>query len=586
MKGGNCCKFETAGDHCTEGPYAYYIDEGTQRETKTLIQFCSFINDVYVFFSIHVFKHMEDIDVGCYDIEGLIEKINDNLPNSYVAENVSVGLAKFNSNPMNCVFNKKNIEKGNSFIAFHLDPSIRSGTCNYYVFEKIEDDVINIFVLGNCDYDINGKNISFIPGYIYNDDDNVTTPIALVDERAADVHSNLNPNTIIDQYESQKKQQKIMSSSEGMMASYIQKTLEEPLVDRVVIVETKNTDNNTKTRKKKKASSVSLKATPTSRYLHIEEIIYSVPSFKKYRIVSRNTEVELKEVEKLMKRIDDDTIESAIIQFEGCVFLEPLPISQKVKIINLISCTHIPRFDDNNIYELNIVKGVVQLNINLLKWKLTKLRIIEVENELSFPNNLRDLSITDLVINNTIIQNVKCWETWKLVNLNLYYTTFPGRLPLVLPPIVTLKSLIMYISLQRDFFIFENMKTLKKCLLVSHEPANMCRYLSHEFMRVIKESNKVLAGIYKTTVAELGDVPLNDLMRNLSLLNPSSEMFCGKSNFQFSKDLIWDDRFFCDCFNVTNINVQTLEEVERMISIIFEKHCEEINNSFPLTPKA
>ena len=130
------------------------------------------------------------------------------------------------------------------------------------------------------------------------------------------------------------------------------------------------------------------------------------------------------------------------------------------------------------------------------------------------------------------------------------------------------------------------MKTLKKCLLISHEPANMCHYLTREFMSVIKESNRVLAGIYKTTVAELNDVPLSDVSLKLSLLNPSTEMFCSKSIFQFSKDLIWDDRFFCDCFNVTNINIQPLEEVERMISIIFEKHCEEINNSFPLTPKA
>ena len=636
MKGGNCCNFETDGDNCTEGVYVTYSDTTGKKNTKNIKQYCGLINGLYVFFSFHAFKHMQELGLSCYNIEELISKINDDLPNSYVAESDTPNSAIFAKEISECGFGKKIINRSHKtvFGSFVLDPETTTGDCKYYIFRKIQDDIIDIFVLGNCEYQIDGQNIEYSPIYSYSDDDNENH----TSTHATWVYSNLNKSSIKDQYNGQKRQETLKSKSTS--AIRLQKSLMEV------------TTSQTKKNKKKSPVSKSVptspksgpkggpiipkggpksvstipksgpkggpksvstipkgvptspksvstipKGVPTSPKSGLKGGPKSVPTSPKsvtkknkkpYNVTIKDgykiykiTPASISLLEDIMRNIENDkTIESAVIEFTECRFDDVYSISPKVKIITLIRCVDIPKFDDNNIYELNIIYGTANLTENLIKWKLEKLRILNISNYLSFPRSLDGLRITELVIVNTIIQNVDCWGTWPIQTLSLYYTSYTfsrKKSPKELPPIPSLTNLCLYINEPNELLDLRNIKQLTDCTIISHNKLNICFYLSSLLMKRIKISNTVLANNLMKDNEGMKLKEAEELFHDMDL-----KLFYGSSNFQFSKEIIYDrDRFNCECFNISNINEEHLEEVGRMISIINDHFIKVIEESSP-----
>ena len=76
MKGGNCCYFETSDKHCKlDGPY---------HTKKYEYQYVNRINGVYVFLANHALKHMDELDISCYNIEQLRGFLFTNLPETTI----------------------------------------------------------------------------------------------------------------------------------------------------------------------------------------------------------------------------------------------------------------------------------------------------------------------------------------------------------------------------------------------------------------------------------------------------------------------------------------------------------------------
>jgi len=584
MKGGNCCNFETSDGHCTAGPYVNY-ESGTKKvlNTKNIKQFCGVIDNVYVFFSFHAFKHMEELRLSCYDIEGLISKINEELQDSYIAKSDDPITATFMKEIAECDFGKENISEipdDDVFVSFVLDLEEIEGICNYYVFRKIKhkkkDDIIEIFVLGNCRYIIDTdeetmiQTISYQPIYSNSTDDNLSA----ISEHATLVYSNLNKKDILDQYSGYKKTEELKSTASR--AFFLRDAMYAPTridtastrIDTISKMPTKFK----KTRKTRQHSTAATKSVPTSPpgSLDITEVTNN-GYFKKYKITPAN----IYRLERIMRNIDrDETIESAVIQFEDCHFQEVYPISFKVKIVNLIKCTGVPKFDENNIYELNIVEGTASLDANLRRWKLTTLRILFIKNQISFPASLKSLDITELVIVNTIVQNINFWEKWPLEDLYLYYVAYTS--PCVLPKIITLKNLIIYTTF--ELLDLRSIDKLTGCLIVSHNELNLCDYLNADFKRRIKLSNIVLAN--KLMKANEGTT-LEQAEEYFHLI--SSREVYATSNFQFSKEIIYNETsgFKCDCFSVSNINTSELLDAGDMVWSIMENFIEKVNSISP-----
>jgi len=571
MKGGNCCNFETSGENCSEGPYANYRDDSIVKNTRNINQYCGLINNVYVFFSFHAFKHMEDLELTCYDIEALIRKINEELPNSYIAVSSAIDIARFSKDIKKCNFSKKNISgppEGTYYSCFVLDPEINIGKCNYYVFEKMGDDFINIFVLGSCNYRITGKNISYTPDYRFNDDDNVNTLSA----NSILVYSNLNKNSIDDQYRGQKRQEEIKASS--ARAFLLHHALSNP-ISSTAKPTAKSTAKPTakpksKTKKKKPKSKTVPEDSPKSPIGSLETTeVISKGYFKIYKITPAN----ISRLERIMENIENDqTIESSVIEFTDCHFQEVYPISPKVKIVNLIKCTGLPKFDENDIYELNIVNGTASLDENLTKWKLTTLRILFIENRISFPASLDALKITELVIINTIVQNINFWAKWPLKDLYLYYVAYDC--PCVLPKIPTLENLFIYAAF--ELLDLRSIDKLKSCLIVSHNELNLCDHFNSDFKKRIALSNKVLANELMKANAGLSFEKAEEYFHDIG----TTQLY-STSNFQFSKEIIYNRGFKCDCFSVSNINTIELLEPDDMVWAIMENFTEKVNSSSP-----
>lgn len=591
MKGGNCCNFETNGDNCTEGPYVTYNESGVVKNTKNIKQYCGVIDNIYVFFSFHAFKHMEELSLSCYDIEGLIRKINQDLKISYVAKSDSYDTATFRKEISNCNFRKKNIPGPDTtiFVSFALDPRIIVGVCNYYVFKKEQDDIIDIFVLGNCNYEIEEKTITYTPIYSFGTDDNVRPPLAT----ATSIYSTINKKSIKDQYKGYKKTESLKAKS--ATAIRLQQTLTEPMrTGDTRIVMTDSTTKPSKTKKKKKSVPASeLKSVPKSPQgtLDTTEVI-NKGYFKVYKITPAN----ISRLERIMRNIEnDETIESAVIEFTDCRFREIYDISSKVKIVTLINCVDIPKFEDNNIYELNIITGTAELNGNLKKWKLTTMRIISITNYISFPKALEGLHITELVIFNTIIQNMTCWEKWPIQSLSLYYTSYVCSPKL--PPIPSLTTLTLYMNHKDEFLDLKSNGQITSCMILAHIKLNICSYLSTELKNRIKSSNAVLVDNLMKGNEGMTLKRARDLFHDISYKD-----LYATSDFQFSEGIIYGfsptvltadpshlsghkkkPDFYCDCFCTSNISEQQLEPVGQMISILFNDYSKIIEDASPHT---
>ena len=242
--------------------------------------------------------------------------------------------------------------------------------------------------------------------------------------------------------------------------------------------------------------------------------------------------------------------------------------------MNLIKCTGVPKFDENNIYELNIVEGTASLDVNLTGWKLTALRILFIKNRISFPKSLEGLNVTELVIVNTIVQNINFWEKWPLEDLYLYYVAYTSRC--VLPKIATLKNLVIYTTF--ELLDLRSIDKLTTCLIVSHNELNICDHLSTGFKKRIKLSNVVLAD--KLMKANEGTT-LKQAEEYFHLI--SSRELYATSDFQFNKEIIYNETsgFKCDCFSVSNINTYELLHADDMVFSIMEIFIEKVNSISP-----
>jgi hypothetical protein len=583
MKGGNCCNFETMEGHCTAGPYVNY-ESGTKKvlNTKNIKQFCGVIDNVYVFFSFHAFKHMEELTLSCYDIEGLISKINEELQISYIAKSDDTTTATFMKEITDCDFGEENISEipdDDIFVSFVLDIEEIEGICNYYVFRKIKhrkkDDIIEIFVLGNCSYTIDTdeetmiQTISYQPIYSNSRDDNLSA----ISDHATLVYSNLNKKDILAQYSGYKKTEELKSTASR--AFFLRDAMHAPTrIDAAStrIDATSKMPTKFKKTRKVRQHSPTTKSVPTSPPGSLDTTeVTNNGYFKKYKITPAN----ISRLERIMRNIDrDETIESAVIQFEDCHFQEVYPISSKVKIVNLIKCTGVPKFDENNIYELNIVEGTASLDANLQRWKLTTLRILFIKNKISFPVSLDKLGITELVIVNTIVQNINFWAKWPLEDLYLYYVAYTSLC--VLPKIITLKNLNIYTAF--ELLDLRSIDKLTSCLIVSHREINLCDYLNTDFKRRIKLSNMVLANELKKANEGLSLESAKEFFQDIS-----TTPLYATSDFQFSKEIIYNETsgFKCDCFSVSNINNVELLYQDDMVWTIMEKFIEKVNSSSP-----
>jgi len=244
-------------------------------------------------------------------------------------------------------------------------------------------------------------------------------------------------------------------------------------------------------------------------------------------------------------KVNDENADAEVtfenIQFNS--YPTPIPISPKVKIIRLMNCTSLPTFESTtDITTLLIYDSELNLT-NLQTWSLKELlleRVNKINSIIFNPNT----SITHLVVIESHITDMSELTDWPLEFLDFQTVTFNK---LKIPPINTLKEFYVSSSIIPDMSSLNN---IEKCIIQGESTTPICSKLSSAVRTRIVNTNRTLVNELATqfdTEPRIIDISLNDPNFNRGL-----EFVIGRSNFRFSMQLIYDNKFRCGC-NLLNV---------------------------------
>ena len=622
MKGGRCCAFEPGRDGCVEGLYS-----GKQNE----ILYCGMVNDIFLFFKYHAFKHMDEMDLECYNVEQMGEFIRQlfNKPSLLTGRNTDMTTA---------VSERGEFIPREIYSAFDID--FDDDVCNYCTFNVYEKDVIVVFLVGKCNYTLHADGIiTYDPIYSKTINDNTTSVSSRVDafpsmsiEDQVRIQKNAHKQTkgkkrftsIIPTVKSQHKtaiplkkgSPPAMPPTKGSPPA-TPPTKESPTTPESLIKPSEipkiSKTSKKKTKKKETTSSTGspAKELPTTPPNLSETIVSSeVPETSKKSKKKTKKKAPLERAYYQPKHLLFNTIDwfealnaalesepkEVVLVFEDCIFDDIIfPVSRYVKKVILLSCNNIPKFEENSITELTVIEGNVEITDNLLLWKLQIILLARINKHKNCVlTSMRSLPLLQFYVFDTTISDISVFESWPIQFLCLLFVTITGPKSLKeLPQMNFLKDLYISSSSQ-NIPSMKKIKTLDKCVIKSDIQdvsinSTFCQTLSPEFRTVIKNNNDELTEMLQQALAERSiSITIPELKKSLVVDTTISRENMDKSNYLFSMPLIFSvktQKFICMCsFNATTIiNIET--EKENEYAKLLENQLSSFKNYGDLTEK-
>ena len=541
MKGGNCCKFETAQGACpTDGIY---------HSKKNTVTYCSVISDVYVFYIYHAFKHMDEFDIDCYDIHAFRDFIIQHLSTSFIyniESQTNPGDARILKLPdlfEGLTFEEARVSELENGRYVSLTQSTLNNDHIFFVFEK-DDESITIFTLGNCQIDVRDDVIAYIPIFTKNEND---------DDIESDNANRIHGVSSIDNIENFISGQKLRSKSPTLMKQSLVSTKKS---------HTKKSHKMKKSTRKKENPELKLgvklgvksesELTEELEFLKIKSLQTRMLKFENMgsKILIEN----ISDIPLANTIMDASSIDFFSILFKNCTFDEEITVSDKLDEIVIFQCNKFPSFTPSNITSVFIINC---RNIDCEKIaripKIDHLNISRVRTPLLL-TPLRGVGITMLKISECeVLDFHTIAPTFEpLHSLCLRYTNISN-----LPPLDKLLNLIIITETKTKIDI-KNIKTLRICEIRNNDTTfinDECFVeMSKTFLRQILEKNLELTEKHSLVGC-----------RKLNTLDKEIIKYAGISSYIFSPNLIFSlekDKFVCPFIQIFNSERDHLPSIE------------------------
>uniref|UniRef100_A0A6C0HR77 Uncharacterized protein n=1 Tax=viral metagenome TaxID=1070528 RepID=A0A6C0HR77_9ZZZZ len=549
MKGGSCCKFENVGKGCHS--VGIYHDS----EKKSKIGYCGLLNNIYVFYTYHVFKHMDEIEVDgntieCYDLDTFNDFLRDFLPESTIAKCIS-SRGKQRQATLVSIFsdeNAKSLENG-SYVSFCFNTT---NECIFFAFDKMNDS-ITIFTLGNCKFTQNGNTIKYKPIFSNNTDD---YHLASSNAEKLDTLASVNIQRYIEQL---KESTKIIARLPSyLIPSELHSTIEPS-------TETKKsekpsqptqTHKNAKPLKKKQTKKKSPESNEAALFLEL----------KIKRFLDMNDKITIDNVDDLI--VVQDIIEKSSygkckILFNSCTFSDvPIVISDKVFEIRFAKCIGFPIIESSNIVNLTIIDCDDFFPERVASLRHLNSLILTNTRNVNFAG-LENMMIETLKIIVCDIDNFDIASSWQLNMLDLIYSNI-----VTLPVLIKLKYLF-YITDYPSINI-ENINSLDECSIFTpqqYTQRNACsiimskplrRQILTENIALVKELTKNMTPMEKTEFGAESQRITYELLQKYGAL----------SKYLFSVDLIFSyhlKKFVCPNVNLLNCQFMIADNKDEIL---------------------
>lgn len=536
MRGGNCCKFETAQGACpTDGIY---------HSKKNTVTYCGVVSDVYVFYIYHAFKHMDEFGIECYDIDEFRDFIIQHLSTSFIyniESQTNPGDARILKLPDlldGLTFENARVSELENGRYVSLTQSTLNDDHIFFVFEK-DGESITIFTVGNCQIDIREDEIAYIPVFTNDTND---------DDIPSDNANRLSRFSSIDNIEnfisSQKLLPKSVKMAEGTTTSISASTKKNKRDE-------KRKPKNATKKKEKPGLKTGLESEEEMEFLEIQSL--ETRMLKLERMGSKIIIEHVSDIPLANAIMDASSIRFFSVLFKNCIFDEPITVSDKLDEIVIFQCNEFPIFTPSNITSVFIINC---RNIDCEKIaripKIDHLNISRVKNPLllapleGFGITMMKLSECEVLDFHTIAPTFE-----PLHSLCLRYTNISQ-----LPPLNLLKLII--ITEMKTRIDIKNIKTLRSCEIRNNDTTfenDECFVeMSRTLLRQIIEQNLQLTKIYSLAGS-----------RDLNTLHEKTIKYTGLSNYIFSPNLIFSldqDKFVCPAIQIFNCERDHLMSIE------------------------